>query len=183
MMTSLFTNNDKGISIDGLTVRSLMPHGYPFQMFDKVKSYDHEKGRMVAIKNVAQNDPFIQGHFPGNPIFPGVLIIEALAQTAGCGWIVYNLIEKGVAVEDFKTEAKTVMGMATILAESKIKHTSPVFPGDQIELEAIVEFRRDDMCRCKVCATVDGREVSKGQLTMARIPWQTTGQGAPELPS
>ncbi len=72
-MSTLFTTTkSSGFALDGLTVRSLMPHAYPFQMFDKVKSYDHEKGRIVAVKNVAQNDPFIQGHFPGNPIFPGV---------------------------------------------------------------------------------------------------------------
>lgn len=183
MSTIFTTNKSSGFALDGLTVRSLMPHAYPFQMFDKVKSYDQEKGRIVAIKNIAQNDPFIQGHFPGNPIFPGVLIIEALAQAAGCGWIIYDLMEKGIAPENFAGEVKKVMSMATILAESKIKHTSPVFPGDQIELEAFVEFRRADMCRCKVCATVDGREVSKGQLTMAKIPWQTPGQGAPELPT
>jgi 3-hydroxyacyl-[acyl-carrier-protein] dehydratase len=183
-MSGLFTTTEKKIiSIDGLTLRKIMPHGYPFQMFDKVKSYDHEKGRTIGLKNVAQNDPFIQGHFPGNPIFPGVLIIEALAQTAGCGWMVCELIEKGIAPEDFGSNVHEVTGMATILAESKIKHTSPVYPGDQIELDSVFEFRRGDMCRCKVCATVDGREVSKGQLTMAKIPWQTPGQSAPELPS
>ncbi len=182
-MSTLFTTSNKGISVDGLTVRAIMPHGYPFQMFDKVKCYDHEKGRVIAIKNIAQNDPFIQGHFPGNPIFPGVLIIEALAQASGCAWVICDMIEQGIEPENFITGVKDVLKLATILAESKIKHTSPVFPGDQIELESVLEFRRADMCRCKVCATVDGREVSKGQLTMARIPWQNQAQGNVELPS
>lgn len=158
-------------SIDGPTVRRIMPHGYPFQMFDKVEKYDHASGLMVAIKNVCQNDPFIQGHFPGNPIFPGVLIIEALAQTAGCGWIIHELIQSGIAPEHFGDNIHIANKMATVLVESKIKHTSPVYPGDQIRLEAVVEFRREDMCRCKVVASVEGREASKGQVTMARIPW------------
>lgn len=169
------------ISIDGPTVRRIMPHGYPFQMFDKVESYDHSAGKMVAIKNVCQNDPFIQGHFPGNPIFPGVLIIEALAQAAGCGWIIYELIEAGIAPEDFAANIHVANKMATVLVESKIKHTSPVFPGDQIRLEGVVEFRREDMCRSKVVALVDGREASKGQVTMARIPWQNSANAG--LPS
>lgn len=140
-------------------------------MFDKVESYNHKTGLMVALKNVCQNDPFIQGHFPGNPIFPGVLIIEALAQTAGCGWIIYELIEAGIPPEAFGANIHIANQMATVLVESKIKHTSPVYPGDQIRLESFVEFRREDMCRCKVVASVDGREASKGQVTMARIPW------------
>ncbi len=56
-------------------------------MIDKIKLYDHEKARTVGLKNIAQNDPFIQGHFPGNPIFPGVLIIEAWPKRpAAAGW-------------------------------------------------------------------------------------------------
>ncbi len=124
MSTIFTTNKSSGFALDGLTVRSLMPHGYPFQMFDKIKSYDHEKGRIIAIKNIAQNDPFIQGHFPGNPIFPGVLIIEALAQAAGCGWIIYDLMEKGIAPENFAAEVKNVMSMATIWL--KAKSSTPV---------------------------------------------------------
>lgn len=183
MSTSeMFTKAVDEIAIDALTVRKIMPHAYPFQMFDKVKSYQHSKGRLIASKFVPQNDVFIQGHFPGNPIFPGVLIIEALAQAAGCGWILYSMLEAGADPDNLAASASTANNVATILVESKIKHTSPVFPGDQMDLEAIVEFRRDDMCRCKVVATVDGREVSKGQLTMARVPWQSAG-GTLGLPS
>lgn len=139
-------------------------------MFDRVDSYDHERMHIAAVKNVAQNDPFIQGHFPGNPIFPGVLLIEALAQTAGCGWIVSFLLDSGVSPENLGEEPEKINQMATILAESKIKHTNPVFPGDQVILEATVAFRRDDICQCKVVASVLGTEVTKGSVTMARVP-------------
>ena len=169
-MLSTKTAKANTISFDGLTVRKIMPHGYPFQMFDRVESYDLETGHIVAIKNVAQNDPFIQGHFPGNPIFPGVLLIEALAQTAGCGWIISNLLAGGATPDTIGEAAEVTNDMATILAESKIKHTNPVFPGDQVKLESTVTFKRDDICQCKVVASVNGTEATKGSVTMARVP-------------
>jgi 3-hydroxyacyl-[acyl-carrier-protein] dehydratase len=161
----------KGIAIDGVIVRRIMPHGYPFQMFDRVQEFDHERGYVAAIKNVAQNDPFIQGHFPGNPIFPGVLLIEALAQTAGCGWIVSHMFDQGLTPEELQNVTEPHHdSMATILVESKIKHTNPVFPGDQVLLESTTTFKRDDLCQCKVVASVNGNEVTKGTVTMARVP-------------
>lgn len=162
----------KKIKLDHRAVRQLMPHGYPFQMFDIVESYDHETVMMVALKNVSQNDPFLPGHFPGNPIFPGVLTIEALAQTAGCCWIVNRLINQGIEPENFRENVAAINNMATVLAESKIKHTHPVYPGDQIRLETQLILSRDEMCVFKAVAMVGPNESSKGQLTLARIPWQ-----------
>ena len=170
MLTAKKSASEETISIDGLTVRKIMPHGYPFQMFDRVEAYNHAKGHILAIKNVAQNDPFIQGHFPGNPIFPGVLLIEALAQAAGCGWVVGMILDSGVEPDKLGDDVGSTMELATILAESKIKHTNPVFPGDQVILEATSTFKRDDLCQCKVLASVRGTEVTKGTLTMARVP-------------
>lgn len=171
-MSKANSTSDSVIRLDHRAVRYLMPHGYPFQMFDLVDSYDHSKVTMVALKNVAQNDPFLPGHFPGNPIFPGVLTIEALAQTAGCCWIVNRLVNQGIAPEDFRHHLQNINDMATVLAESKIKHTHPVYPGDQIRLEAQLVLSRDEMCVFKGVASVNGIESSKGQLTLARIPWQ-----------
>ena len=170
MLTTNKKSKANTISLDGLIVRKIMPHGYPFQMFDRIESYDLDSGRIVAIKNVAQNDPFIQGHFPGNPIFPGVLLIEALAQTAGCGWIIASILESGISVDELGEAAEGALELATILADSKIKHTNPVFPGDQVQLESNVAFKRDDICQCKVVASVRGTEVTKGSVTMARVP-------------
>ncbi len=158
--------------LDHRAVRHLMPHGYPFQMFDVVESYDHKTVSMVALKNVSQNDPFLPGHFPGNPIFPGVLTIEALAQTAGCCWIVNRLVNRGIEPDHFRQHVASINDMATVLAESKIKHTHPVYPGDQIRLETQLILSRDEMCVFKAVASVNGIESSKGQLTLARIPWQ-----------
>lgn len=169
-MLTTTTKQTNTFSLDGPTVRKIMPHGYPFQMFDRVEEYDADRDRIVAIKNVAQNDPFIQGHFPGNPIFPGVLMIEALAQTAGCGWIIGIMLSEGISIEEIGQTEGSVHSMATILAESKIKHTNPVFPGDQVVLESTTTFKRDDISQCKVVATVRGTEVTKGSLTMARVP-------------
>lgn len=169
-MLTTKTKTTNTFSLDGPTVRKIMPHGYPFQMFDRVESYDQEHDRIVAVKNVAQNDPFIQGHFPGNPIFPGVLLIEALAQTAGCGWIIGIILSEGISPEEIGQSQGNAHTMATILAESKVKHTNPVFPGDQVMLESKTTFKREDIAQSKVVATVRGTEVTKGTLTMARVP-------------
>ncbi len=171
-MSATVEYSKKFLRLDHRAVRYLMPHGYPFQMFDLVDSYDHESVTMVALKNVSQNDPFLPGHFPGNPIFPGVLTIEALAQTAGCCWIVNRLINQGIEPSAFPKHVAIINDMATVLAESKVKHTHPVYPGDQIRLETQLILSREEMCVFKAVASVGGIESSKGQLTLARIPWQ-----------
>ena len=172
-MSKKSSNPGDSFRLDHRAVRHLMPHAYPFQMFDVVESYNHSAVTMVALKNVSQNDPFLPGHFPGNPIFPGVLTIEAVAQTAGCCWIVNRLMNEGIAPDDFPKHLATINNMATVLAESKIKHTHPVYPGDQIRLETELILSREEMCVFKAVASVHGIESSKGQLTLARIPWQT----------
>ncbi len=71
------------LPIDVITIQELLPHRYPFLLVDRVLELDHETRRIVAQKNVSINEPFFQGHFPGRPVMPGVLIIEALAQAGG----------------------------------------------------------------------------------------------------
>ena len=103
----------------------ILPHRYPFLLVDKIVEMELGK-RVVGIKNVTANEPFFQGHFPGNPIMPGVLIIEAMAQVGGvlARLSIPNVMERGE------------MGEIFFVSMDKVKFRKPVVPGDQIRLEA-----------------------------------------------
>ena len=102
------------------TVLEHLPHRYPFLLIDRVIEFE-EKKRIVAIKNVTINEPFFLGHFPGNPVMPGVLIMEALAQAGGFLCLVSMKVKNDALVY--------LMGM------DKVKFRKPVIPGDQLRLE------------------------------------------------
>jgi 3-hydroxyacyl-[acyl-carrier-protein] dehydratase len=158
------------LSFDFRTVRRLLPQRYPFMLLDRVLAYHPQERRLVGLKLVSRNEPFLQGHFPEYPILPGVLIIEALAQTSGCLMNFDYLIEQGTPVEKLADALRTFVSPKSFLAESKIKHTRPVFPGEQMELETKIVLGRDGMYTFKTCAWVGGEEASKGQLMLARTP-------------
>ena len=104
----------------------ILPHRYPFLLIDRIIELEIGK-KVVGVKNVTANEPFFQGHFPGNPIMPGVLIIEAMAQTGGilAGMTIYNNIDREHSEPVF------------FMAIDKAKFRSPVVPGDQLRLEVI----------------------------------------------
>lgn len=107
-------------------IQNLLPHRYPFLMVDRIVEIEPEK-RAVGIKNVTINEEFFQGHFPGNPIMPGVLIVEALAQVAGI-----------LAFQSGASEGRSVY----FLSIEKAKFRRPVVPGDQLRLEvSVLQFR------------------------------------------
>jgi 3-hydroxyacyl-[acyl-carrier-protein] dehydratase len=114
-------------------IQELIPHRYPFLLIDAIRDIHPEAGEMqgcVGIKNVTVNEPFFPGHFPGNPIMPGVLIVEAMAQTAGA--FVCHIM-------NFKETKKTVYFMS--IEEAKFR--KPVRPGDQLILEVrAIQSRR-----------------------------------------
>ncbi len=100
-----------------------LPHRYPFLLVDKVLEIDEEKGRVVAQKNVSFNEPFFNGHFPGSPIMPGVLILEALAQAGALA--MHNDLDPG--------------SLALLLSIEKAKFRKAVVPGDVLILEVIAK--------------------------------------------
>ena len=102
----------------------ILPHRYPFLLLDRITELEPGK-RVVGIKNVSINEPFFQGHFPGNPIMPGVLIIEAMAQVGG---VLARLSVPGAMEEE---NGDTVFFMSM----DKVKFRKPVVPGDQITFE------------------------------------------------
>ena len=121
-----------------LTIQEIMnflPHRYPFLLIDRVLEFEPQK-RLVAIKNVTMNEPFFQGHFPGHPLMPGVLIVEAMGQLGGL-----------LLSQKLEHTGK----LAVLLSMDKVKMRQPVVPGDQLLLEAVtVRVKsRTGHVRCK----------------------------------
>ena len=114
--------------IDINTIMKILPHRYPFLMVDRIIEMDHGK-RCVGIKNVSINEPFFQGHFPGHPVMPGVLIIEAMAQVAGI---------MAYLASDDETKKKVTYFMSI----DNAKFRKPVFPGDQLRIVIETTFNR-----------------------------------------
>ena len=126
-----------------------LPHRYPFLLVDRVKELEVNK-RIVAIKNVTINEPFFQGHFPGHPIMPGVLIIEAMAQVGGI--LAYR--------SQPDTEGKVVYFMGI----DKAKFRRPVVPGDTLEFVLEVIKQRRNIWVFKAEAFVDGERAAEAEI-------------------
>ncbi|MDT9587565.1 MAG: 3-hydroxyacyl-ACP dehydratase FabZ [Candidatus Arsenophonus melophagi] len=132
----------------------LLPHRYPFLLVDRV--LDFKEGNFLrAVKNVSFNEPFFQGHFPGKPIFPGVLILEAMAQAAGI------LAFRSVG----KLEPRELYYFAGI-DEARFKH--PVKPGDQMIFEITFIKTKRSLTRFKGIATVGDKVVCEAIMMCAR---------------
>lgn len=139
--------------LTNMEVQKILPHRYPFLLIDKVLEYEPGKSA-VAIKNVTVNEPFFQGHFPGYPIMPGVLIVEALAQTAG------------IAVATLE-ENKGKLGVFTGIDSMKFR--AQVVPGDVLKLEATILTLKMGMAKVSVLATVDGKKAAEGEIKFAMV--------------
>jgi 3-hydroxyacyl-[acyl-carrier-protein] dehydratase len=130
-------------------IQKLLPHRYPFLLVDRI--IDIEPGiKAVGIKNVTINEEFFQGHFPGHPIMPGVLIIEALAQVAGV-----------LAFRSGISEGKSVYFMSI----EKAKFRKPVVPGDQLRLEISIVQQRGNVWKFSGNAVVEEKVVAEAEFT------------------
>jgi beta-hydroxyacyl-ACP dehydratase FabZ len=134
-------------------IMDLLPHRYPFLLIDRIVEIEPQK-RIVGIKNVTINEPFFQGHFPGHPIMPGVLLVEAMAQAGG----VLALLS------DPEPEKKVLYFMSI----DKAKFRKPVLPGDQVRFEMDVTKQRGNIKSFKGEAKVDGVVVAEAEM-MAMI--------------
>lgn len=130
-------------------ILKILPHRYPFLLVDRILEIEPGK-RVVGIKNVTFNEEFFQGHFPGNPVMPGVLIIEAMAQVAGVGLL-------GTVPDP----EKKVLLMAGV---DRAKFRRPVVPGDQLRIEAEILALKMRTCKCKARALVDGALCAEAEL-------------------
>ncbi len=132
-------------------ILELLPHRYPFLMVDRIIEIDGDDS-CIGIKNVTANEPQFAGHFPGQPIFPGVLLVEAMAQTAGA--ICFRHIMKDA------TKARQVFFMTI----DKCKFRKPVVPGDQVRFHMKKTNRRRTMWWFKGEARVDGTLVAEAEV-------------------
>jgi 3-hydroxyacyl-[acyl-carrier-protein] dehydratase len=139
---------------DIISIMAALPHRYPFLLVDKVTEYERNKS-ITAIKNVTMNEPFFQGHFPSNPIMPGVLIVEALAQAGGI-----------LAIKTVEERAGKLVYFTGI---DKTRFRKPVVPGDQLELKIEVTKQRKTMWVFKGTAYVDGKLVVETQIMAAVV--------------
>ena len=136
-------------------IMEILPHRYPFLMIDRIVEIERKK-RIVAIKNVTMNEPFFQGHFPGIPVMPGVLIVEAIAQAGG------TLLLPEVPDRD-----KLLM-MFTGIERAKFRR--PVVPGDQVRIEIDVRNWKPRRARMDGRALVDGKLACEATVTCQLVP-------------
>ncbi|GAA4349722.1 3-hydroxyacyl-ACP dehydratase FabZ [Kangiella taiwanensis] len=142
-------------SMDIYDVMKHLPHRYPFLLIDRVLDYTPGE-KLTAIKNVTVNEPFFPGHFPHRPVFPGVLMLEALAQATG--------ILAFKTTEDLPSEDSLYYFVGIDNARFK----KPVEPGDQLLMEVEVIKRKRDMWKFSAKASVDGKVVCSAELMCAR---------------
>ena len=141
--------------LDVLQIQELLPHRYPFLLVDKVVECEPRE-RLLACKNVTFNEPFFQGHFPGNPIFPGVLIIEALAQAT--------------ALLTAQSDNQFGKGTTYFLAGvDKARFKRQVVPGDQLMLEAVFSKSRRNIWSFECRAEVDGKLAASANIMCAAV--------------
>ncbi|MEI6691303.1 MAG: bifunctional UDP-3-O-[3-hydroxymyristoyl] N-acetylglucosamine deacetylase/3-hydroxyacyl-ACP dehydratase [Chlorobium sp.] len=138
-----------GVIFDINAILNILPHRYPFLLIDKIVEFKLDE-KIVSIKNVTMNEPFFQGHFPGNPIMPGVLILEAMAQTGGIMMLNGN--------DKIKESVVYFMGI------DKARFRKPVLPGDTLVIEAIITNKRRTVCQFDAKAYVRGELVCEASL-------------------
>lgn len=141
-------------------IKEYLPHRYPFLLVDRIEEIINEDGRkeVIGIKNVSINEPFFQGHFPAEPVMPGVLILEAMGQVAG---VLLNMQPQ------YKDKKKQIVFLVTV---EKVKFRRPVRPGDQLRTHAKLIKYRGSMGKFSFVGTVDGEIAAEAVMGFAIAP-------------
>ena len=148
-------------TIDLQGIMALLPHRYPILLVDRI--LDFEPGQWIrGLKNVSFNEEVFQGHFPARPVFPGVYILEAMAQTGGC-----------LLLQDIEDRARKVIYFMGI---DGAKFRKPVLPGDQLVMEVKVVQLKGRICKMRGEAFVDGQKVAEAEF-MSMLMDLAEGEG------
>src|SRR5258708_15656251 len=131
-------------------IMKLLPHRYPMLLVDRIVEFDDDGKGIVGLKTASANEQFLQGHFPGAPVMPGVLIVEAMAQCAAI-----------LGLKDMPDRDKKLYLFGGV---DRARFRRPVVPGDQLRLECVVLHRRASSVKIKGTATVDGLLVAEAEL-------------------
>lgn len=142
------------MQLDVNEIQKFLPHRYPFLLIDKVLEMERFK-RIVAIKNVTINEGFFEGHFPGKPIMPGVLILESMAQAGGL-----------LLLQDIPDRDKKLLYLASM---NDVKFRRPVVPGDQLRVEVDVLSWKGDLCKIQAKAFVGENLATEATLMCVMV--------------
>lgn len=153
-------------ALDILEIMRLLPHRYPFLLVDRILSMSAGPivagSKVTGLKNVSVNEPFFQGHFPENPVMPGVLILECMGQVAGCLF--------------FASEDEPEKKLMYLSGVDKARFRRPVFPGDQLVVDAEIVQVRSNLVRMKAEARVDGALCAEGELMCSLVQRPTAAR-------
>jgi 3-hydroxyacyl-[acyl-carrier-protein] dehydratase len=152
------------ITLDINDIQRLLPHRFPFLLIDRIIDLDRKK-RIVAIKNVTINEPFFAGHFPGLPVMPGVLIVEAMAQAGG--------VLLFTEVEDRESKLVLFTGI------ERAKFRRPVVPGDQLRIEVDVKVWRGNAGRMEGTAYVGDQRAAEALVSCRLVDRSRTTKTSP----
>jgi len=142
-------------TVDILGLMKLLPHRYPFLLVDRIVEID-EDNSAIGIKNVTINEPHFQGHFPEQPVMPGVLIVEAMAQTAGA-----------ICIKSQNTDKPSLVYFMTI---DNAKFRRPVVPGDRLHIHVKKLKKRGNIWRFACEATVEGAKAAEAEISAMMSP-------------
>jgi 3-hydroxyacyl-[acyl-carrier-protein] dehydratase len=146
---------DLQLPLDVMTIQRLLPHRYPFLLVDRVTEFAAHK-RVVGVKNVTINEPFFQGHFPGHPVMPGVLVIEALAQTGGI-------------LTQLSHQTDSSGKLFYLVKIDNAKFSRMVVPGDQLTLEVELKRTIRNMAMYTGMARVNGETAACAEILCAEV--------------
>lgn len=143
------------LPLDVTEIQRLLPHRYPFLLVDRVVEFEANK-RIVGVKGVTINEPFFQGHFPGHPVMPGVLVIEALAQTGGL-------------LTQISHQTDAAGKLFYLVKIDNAKFSKMVVPGDMLEMEVVLKRNIRNMALYSGIARVDGHQVACAEILCAEV--------------
>ncbi|MGH8104835.1 MAG: 3-hydroxyacyl-ACP dehydratase FabZ [Arenimonas sp.] len=143
------------LPVDVIKIQSLLPHRYPFLLVDRVIELDPHK-RIRAIKNVTINEPFFQGHFPGHPVMPGVLVVEAMAQVGG--------LLTQLSLENAPEKSEKLFYLVKV---DNARFSKMVVPGDQLDIEVVLKRTIRNMAMYECTASVDGKVAASAEILCA----------------